>query len=149
MEERVSNCHIPHQKWARQVEKPSCSAFKGSVEWSNKHLLAQTVWSVQAWFEVKQSELGGVYYFIQHCLWKHYRMASLLDVLIFDAVYGSWILSLPLFTLDDTYRLFFHCQPLLVRGRPTTPPLRTLPPPIWYTCYTAEHIKVAKINRFL
>ena len=23
---------------------------------------------------------------------------------------------------------FFHCQPLLVRGRPTTPPLRTLPP---------------------
>ena len=27
-------------------------------------------------------------------------MASLLDMLIFDAVYGSWILSLPLFTLD-------------------------------------------------
>ena len=26
-------------------------------------------------------------------------MASLLDMLIFDAVYGSWILSLPLFTL--------------------------------------------------
>ena len=26
-------------------------------------------------------------------------MASLLDLLIFDAVYGSWILSLPLFTL--------------------------------------------------
>ena len=30
-------------------------------------------------------------------------MASLLDVLIFDAVYGSWILSLPLFTLDISY----------------------------------------------
>ena len=30
-------------------------------------------------------------------------MASLLDVLIFDAVYGSWILSLPLFTLDSGY----------------------------------------------
>ena len=29
-------------------------------------------------------------------------MASLLDVLIFDAVYGSWILSLPLFTLGIT-----------------------------------------------
>ena len=29
-------------------------------------------------------------------------MASLLDVLIFDAVYGSWILFLPLFTLDDS-----------------------------------------------
>ena len=47
--------------------------------------------------QVKQSELEGAYYFIQH-----YRMASLLDVLIFDAVYGSWILSLPLFTLDCT-----------------------------------------------
>ena len=32
-------------------------------------------------------------------------MASLLDVLIFDAVYGSWILSLPLFTLGDIYHL--------------------------------------------
>ena len=30
--------------------------------------------------------------------------------------------------LYDTYRLFFHCQPLLVRGRPITPPLRTHPP---------------------
>ena len=30
-------------------------------------------------------------------------MASLLDVLIFDSVYGSWILSLPLLTLG--YRL--------------------------------------------
>ena len=29
-------------------------------------------------------------------------MASLLDVLIFGAVYGSWILSLPLFTLAIT-----------------------------------------------
>ena len=29
-------------------------------------------------------------------------MAPLLDMLIFDAVYGSWILSLLLFTLDGT-----------------------------------------------
>ena len=32
-------------------------------------------------------------------------MASLLDVLIFDAVYGSWILSLPSFTLGITLYL--------------------------------------------
>ena len=31
-------------------------------------------------------------------------MASLLDMLIFDAVYGSWILSLPLFTLVASSR---------------------------------------------
>ena len=33
-------------------------------------------------------------------------MASLLDVLIFDAVYGSWILSLPLFTLANRMMVF-------------------------------------------
>ena len=46
-------------------------------------------------------------------------MASLLDLLIFDAVYGSWILSLPLFTLDftlvaTTYSYFTDVEPVLV-----------------------------------
>ena len=31
--------------------------------------------------------------------------------------------------LYDTYRLFFHCQPLLARGRPTTPPSAPPTPP--------------------
>ena len=31
------------------------------------------------------------------------EIAALLKGLIFDAVYGSWILSLPLFTLGDMY----------------------------------------------
>ena len=35
-------------------------------------------------------------------------MASLLDVLIFDAVYGSWILSLPLFTLAIMLKLLLQ-----------------------------------------
>ena len=36
-------------------------------------------------------------------------MASLLDMLIFDAVYGSWILSLPLFTLAiSMYKIQKH-----------------------------------------
>jgi len=37
----------------------------------------------------KQSKLAGVNYFIQQILWQDYRMASLLDGLIFDAVYDS------------------------------------------------------------
>ena len=40
-------------------------------------------------------------------------MASLLDVLIFDAVYGSWILSLPLFTLDNIYQSISHSSVLM------------------------------------
>ena len=54
--------------------------------------------------------------------------------------------------LHDTYRLFFHCQPLLVRGRPTTPPLRTLLPthPLYdIRAIQVSILKVAKINRFL
>jgi len=42
---------------AGQVEKPSCSAVKGTVEWTNKHLLAQPIWSALS-----------VYYFIQQFL---------------------------------------------------------------------------------
>ena len=34
----------------------------------------------------------------------YYDRPALLNRLIFDAVYGSWILSLPLFTLDASIR---------------------------------------------
>jgi len=75
--------------------KPSCSAVKGTVEWTNKHQLAQPIWSALS-----------VYYFIQtgwvSRSWLVHStvplmMASLLARLIFD-MYNR-ILSLLLCTL--------------------------------------------------
>ena len=34
----------------------------------------------------------------------YFEMAAPFNELIFDAVYGSWILSFPLFTLGSTFR---------------------------------------------
>ena len=44
VEERVSYCHILHQKMSTIVLK-LCSPVKGTVQWTNNHMLAQTVWN--------------------------------------------------------------------------------------------------------
>ena len=43
--------------------------------------------------------------------------ADILNGLIFDAIYGSWILSLLLFTLDNTYLSISFCTTNLIVSR--------------------------------
>ena len=61
-------------KMSGQVEKPSCSTVKGTVEWTNEHLPIWSALSVYYWQsgDFKQQVL------IQQFLWQHCRMASLL-----------------------------------------------------------------------